>query len=69
MMKIILVLLGLNTLMYAGNGYQVFQWTDGALSNGGEDIELTGFDKDLIIEPEAKDDDSELKHIIMPLKI
>ena len=25
---------------YEGNGYQVFQWTGGALSNGGEDIEL-----------------------------
>jgi hypothetical protein len=30
--------------MYAGNGYQVFQWTDGALSNGGEDIQLLNTD-------------------------
>jgi len=38
------IVVTVDTLMYAGNGYQVFQWTDGALSNGGEDIQLMNTD-------------------------
>ena len=38
------IVVTVDTLMYAGNGYQVFQWTDGALNNGGEDIQLMNTD-------------------------
>ncbi len=34
------IIVALTAATYEGNGYQVFEWTDGALSNGGEAIEL-----------------------------
>jgi len=42
------IVVTVDTLMYTGNGYQVFQWTDGALSNSGEDIELTNLDGSVV---------------------
>lgn len=35
------IVLAQTAATYAGNGYQVFQWVSGSLSNGGETVELS----------------------------
>lgn len=34
------IIVAVNSASYTGNGYDVYQWTTGALSNGGETVEL-----------------------------
>ena len=51
------LVVAINAETYSGQGYQVFEWTDGKLSNGGEMVELRDATSNIIDQVDYDDDD------------